>query len=299
MKKWRYMGEAAGLYLLFMLFRLLPVQAASDFGGWIGRILGPKLAASRKARRNLEQALPGETEETYAHIIRHMWDNLGRTMAEYPHLKQIALHRTEIVNADLLEHLEEDGRPVILFSGHLANWEVIPTVAALRTGLDIALIYRAPNNPYVSRLLDRLRRVKSDVMMISKASARMRELYTHLKAGNALGILIDQKYNEGIPALFLGRPAMTSPAFAELALKFNAHLVPCRCERLKNARFRLTLGPAIDITDDAGQPYTSEQLVETAHRYLEDWIRARPAEWLWLHRRWDSARLKNMDIERL
>ena len=49
----RYLLEAALLYLLFFFFKLMPAKTASNIGGWIGRNIGARLAASRKALRNI------------------------------------------------------------------------------------------------------------------------------------------------------------------------------------------------------------------------------------------------------
>ena len=85
MKKIRYLCEALLLHILFLIFRLMPVDTASAIGGWLGRMIGPRLAASRKALRNLEHALPALNETEKRQIICKMWDNLGRVFAEYPH----------------------------------------------------------------------------------------------------------------------------------------------------------------------------------------------------------------------
>src|SRR5690606_33550062 len=97
MKKFQYMLEAAAVWLAFFVFRSLSVENASALGGWIGRTIGPRLAASRKAAANLKSALPDKMEEDYVRILADMWENLGRVMAEYPHLKDITLNRCDIV----------------------------------------------------------------------------------------------------------------------------------------------------------------------------------------------------------
>ncbi len=90
MKKARYILEAALLHTLFFIFGLMTVDAASACGGWIGRTVGPLLGgASRKAADHVRLSLPGRSDAEYKTIVRGMWDNLGRVMAEYPHLKQI------------------------------------------------------------------------------------------------------------------------------------------------------------------------------------------------------------------
>lgn len=50
-----------------------------------------------------------------------------------------------------IEEIEKvHGKGVLIVSGHFANWEIMP-IAASRYGMDGAIVYRPPNNPYVDR----------------------------------------------------------------------------------------------------------------------------------------------------
>src|ERR687893_695011 len=84
-----YRFEAACVAPFFALCRLLPIDMASGFGGWLGRRLGPALGISRQARRNLAAAFPDWPPAEVERVVRGMWDNLGRIAAEYPCLRRI------------------------------------------------------------------------------------------------------------------------------------------------------------------------------------------------------------------
>ena len=268
------------------LFRALPVDAASSLGAWIGRTVGPFLPGTRRARRNLERAFPEKSDAEIAAIIRGMWDNLGRVMAEYPHLDSIGGPggRVEVTGAEHIQAMRDDGRAGILVSGHCANWEV-PSVVARKMGIELALVYRAPNNPRVARLLVGLRGAASGTH-IPKGQEGARALVRHLARNGHAGLLIDQKMNDGIPVPFFGRDAMTAPAAAQLALRFGIPLCPARIERLDGARFRITVLPPMEPPDSGDRNADVRILMERLNALLEQWIRERPAEWLWLHRRW-------------
>lgn len=282
MKKLRYLMEAAAVHALILLFQCLPAQTASDLGGLIGRTIGPKLAASRKAIKHVQSSLP----HVDAHAaVRDMWDNLGRTIAEYPHLKTIIENHAEIHG-----YLPEGGKQFVFFSGHLANWEMSATGMMHFFGIAPHLIYRAPNNPYVQNLLDECRSLNGAISTIPKSSKGARDMVRALQKGESLGILIDQKYNEGIVADFFAQPAMTSPAFVQLAQKFDLPLVPVRPERINGCQFKITVYPPIPTKGRA-----IEDVVADAHALLETWIAERPGQWLWLHRRWNSRKLKDND----
>src|ERR1700734_3511524 len=87
-RKLRYGAEAALFFLLMGLFRLFSLDAASCLGGWIGRNIFSRLPPDRIARKNLKAAFPEKSDAEIQAILTGMWDNLGRTVAEYPHLKK-------------------------------------------------------------------------------------------------------------------------------------------------------------------------------------------------------------------
>lgn len=282
MKKLRYLAEAALLYLLYGLFRLLPLDTASNLGGWIGRTVGPRLAASRKARANLQRALPDLSATEQNKIIAGMWDNLGRVMAEYAHLAYLGRERVEIINP---EKLPRD-RACIVIGGHLANWEMIGMAPRFQLGVTLDAVYRAPNNPWSARLLDRTRSLGGEIRTIAKSRTSARGFVESLSAGRPVGMLIDQKYNEGIAIPFFGHDAMTSTAFVKIPQKYDCPLIPVRIERMSGAHFRLTFLDPLEIHNNDGTPRAVESVVADAHHMLERWIREKPEQWLWLHRRW-------------
>jgi KDO2-lipid IV(A) lauroyltransferase len=284
---WRYRIEAGAAALFFAFAGTLRIDTASAFGGFLGRRVGPLLPVSHQARRNIAAALPDLSAPEIETVLRGMWDNLGRVAAEYPHLRRIRIGesgggRIEIRGAEHLERTLAEGRRMILFSGHLANWE-IAAMAAARYGIDIAQIYRSANNPIVDRLILRYR--GRDGEFIPKEAVGRRAVAA-LRRGAHLTILADQKLNEGIPVGFFGRPAMTAPALALLALRFDCAVLPARVERLGGARFRLTVEPPLPLPATGSRASDVSALMTAVNATLERWIRRRPEQWFWVHRRW-------------
>ena len=106
------------------------------------------------------------------------------------------------------------------------------------------------------------------------------------RRGTHLSLLADQKMNDGIPVPFFGRPAMTAPALAVLALRFDCDVLPARVERLDGAHFRLTVFPPSPLPR-TGKPHAdAAALMACVNGTLEAWIRDHPEQWLWVHRRW-------------
>ena len=289
MKKFRYFLEACLLYVLFAFFSILSPEKASSIGGWIGRTVGPKLAASRKARRNIELAMPNLNTEQQDHIITGMWENLGRVIAEYPHLEEISIDHTVIENKGRISSLLETEQPIVFFGGHIANWEVNSTALLTQYDKAITLTYRAPNNPWTDKLLEKARTLDGLLPALPKSRESGKNILQTLKKGGSLGILIDQKYNEGIEVPFFSQPAMTNPIFVQLCQKYRCQLVPVKNERVDGCEFRLTPYPPLELFDQDDKPRPIEDVIKEAHTLLEAWIRENPEQWIWVHRRWKGS----------
>jgi KDO2-lipid IV(A) lauroyltransferase len=290
---WRHRVEACGAAVFFAAMRVLPLDVASALGGALARRIGPWLGISKRARHNLKAAMPELPAADVERVIRGMWDNLGRVAAEYPHLRRIEVFppgdfqkRVGRVAIAGLEHLARAiavGQKVIIFGGHLGNWE-IAALAAGQYGIDVAQIYRAANNPLVDRMIARFRGTQGE--FIPKGAIASRRALAALRRGAHLTLLVDQKLNDGIPVPFFGRPAMTAPALALLALHFDCAVLPARVERLRGARFRLTIHPPLELPRSANRTADVAALMRAVNQTLECWIREHPEQWFWLHSRW-------------
>lgn len=282
----RYRFEALAAAAFFGAMRVLPLDVASGFAGMLARQIGPRLGVSERARRNLRRAMPELSADEIETVVRGMWNNLGRVAAEYPHLPRLKVFapesRVEIAGLEHVQAALAAGRSVILFSAHLANWEIC-AIAGSQFGIDIAQIYRALNNPLVDRMIARFRGGGAE--FIPKGEVASRRALATLRRGGHLALLVDQKLGDGIAVPFFGRPAMTAPGLAALALHFNCVVLPARVERLR-AHFRLTVEPPLPLLRSGDRAADVLALMTAVNRTLESWIRATPAQWFWLHNRW-------------
>ncbi|HET7334511.1 MAG TPA: lysophospholipid acyltransferase family protein [Rhizomicrobium sp.] len=285
----RYGVEAALFFAFMGFFRVWGVDAASAIGGFIGRNILARTGVTERARKNLAAAFPEKSKTEIDKIIKEMWDNLGRTIAEYAHLDKFSIHgknpRLEISNLDIAPELLSRNKGIIFVSGHFANWETMP-FAAVQYGLEGGEVYRPVNNPFIDRWLVRQRQANGPKDQIAKGPLGTRRIFTLLRSGKAVYLLADQKTNEGIAAPFFGRPAMTTPAPAALALKLDAIVLPISNERLGGARFRLTIHPPIEFVASGDSDRDVLALTVKINAAIEQYVRARPSQWLWIHRRW-------------
>lgn len=289
----RHPAEAALVFLLLGTLRLLPIDVASGIGGWLGRGIGPRLKVSRRARESLEIAFPGIARAERERILRGMWDNWGRIIFEYPHLGRISRPesgRVEVVNEAPIAAAYHARKPGIFFGAHLGNFEVVPLYAA-RRGLILTAFARAPNNPLVDRVV-RFIRGTGGARILDKGGTGALGAIDVLRSNGYLAVLIDQKQNRGVAVPFFGHDAMTAIAPAKLALRFKAVVVTCRIERLKGARFRFTVSEPLELPDSGDAEADALELTRRVTAEVEAWVRAKPEDWFWLHRRWPKALYK-------
>jgi KDO2-lipid IV(A) lauroyltransferase len=270
---------------------------SSAVAGFFGREIFYRMGVVNRARVNLRAAFPDKPSSEIETIVRDMCDNLGRTLAEYAHLGKIAITgaNPRISDADhdrtlaLASAATKRGKGVLFFSGHFANWEVM-SFLAVQLGFGGGVVYRPQNNPFVDRWLVRERMKNGSKDPITKGPAGTRRIFSLLRQGGTICLLVDQKTNEGVPAQFFGREAMTTPAPAALALKLGASLLPAQLERTKGSRFRFRLHPPIEFAPSGDHARDTLELTQRITEKIESMIRERPSQWLWIHRRWPTER---------
>ncbi len=282
---------------LFWLARMLGTERASRSGGWLARTVGPFLPAHRTAMANLRAAFPDRDEAALRDIAAQAWDNLGRTGAEYAHLHTLfdfdpadpATQRMTVEGESHFADLREDGEPGLIFSAHLANWE-LPAICAARYGLDATAIFRPPNDAATASLVQEVRRQTMGGLAASGQGAVF-AMQGVVERGGHLGQLIDQHFTRGVVVEFFGRPVLANPLLGKLARHYECPVHGVRVVRQPDARFRLELTPPLDLPRDAQGAIDVQGAMQAMTHVVEGWIRENPGQWLWMHRRWRPAML--------
>jgi Kdo2-lipid IVA lauroyltransferase/acyltransferase len=290
-------GEAAVGALTIALLRTTryfdPIKTANLFGRIAG-LIGPLTREQRIGRANLTAAFPERSREEIETILAGVWDNLGRLGAEFAHLDHIWEHdpafpeqsRIEIGprTYELFAQLRLDGRPALIFAGHIGNWE-LPAVAAAAHGLDAAILFRRPNNASANRIIEELRAVKMGTLIPAGRDAPLR-MAEALRSGQHVAILVDQYFTNGVEVTFFGRKTRANPTLARLLRQIECPVHGARIIRLPGHRFRAELSEEVKPVRDASGQIDVQGTMQAITSVVEDWVREYPDQWLWLHRRW-------------
>ena len=280
------------IFLSLKALRLIPMDRAIRVFERFARWLGPKLSRHQVAMDNLELAFPEKSIEEREQIASDSWAQMARTILEYGYLdeifdldeKNLGAGRIEVDNADIFVKLRDDGLPAIIFTGHIANFELLP-MAAAKFGLVIQSLFRTPNNKYAASKVADARKQVAQNLIASREGASF-QLMAALERGDHVGVLVDQKFRRGINVPFFGHDAPTNTLLAKLARRYDCPVHGARTVRLPNGRFRL------ELTDELVLPRTKDGDIdirgttELVTGIVEGWVREHPEQWLWIHRRW-------------
>lgn len=277
------------------LLRLTNPDKMSDLAGTLMRRIGPLLPENRIGRANLMAAFPQKSPAEIENILRAVWDNVGRMVAEFAHLDRLSdfdpWHperpaRIEANKEDIERFFKllDSGKPGLVFAAHFANWE-LPAVCAAACKIDSAVLYRRPNIPAIDKWLHQTRSAAMGTLIPTGLDAPVR-LADALHRGVHVGMLVDQYYSRGVDVTFFGRRTKANPLLARLARHFDCPIHGTRIVRLPNHRFRAELTEEIKPARDAEGKIDVAGTTQIITSVIEGWIREHPEQWLWLHRRW-------------
>jgi KDO2-lipid IV(A) lauroyltransferase len=283
-----------GVLVLYGLFNLLPFRAAVWCGGAAGVVAyGLDRRHRQLVQQQLRMAFPNWSEPKIRQTARQCYANLGRSAAEFARLgyadRRTILGRVTVEGLDHVDRARQPGRGVLFLTAHLGNWELLAVVYTL-LGYRLLPIARPLDNPWLNRLINRIRSRHGSEVISKKAASAPRDVIQALRRGDDVGILLDQNMApyDGIFVDFFGRPACTSKGLALIARRTGAPVVPAFIVRERDGRHRIFFERPVELV--RSQDLEQDLLTNTARctAVIERAVRAYPDQWLWMHRRWKT-----------
>lgn len=208
-------------------------------------------------------------------------------MASIPYLtKSEIVDRLEVKGLEHLRLALSRGCGVIVVSGHYGLWEFIPPWLQIH-GFPIAVVVRRQNNPHVDGWMHFMR-TKHGVG-ITDSGFGLREILRTLKKGDCLGLMSDQDAGtKGIFVPFFGKLASTVVGPAEISQKLGSPIVVVGGHPRKTPPHLFEISAPMFPEDYPSGKAGAEAITSAFTQKLEEWIRRRPEQWFWLHRRWKT-----------
>ena len=290
MKIFKYFFEFISVISLFSIFKIIGLKNASNLGGILGRFIGPLFRSKLIIKQNINIGLGDIDEKKETEIIDGMWSNIGRTFAEYVFLKDFKFNRTDFDHMKLdglkyLEEIKKSNEPVIFYSGHFANFELM-AMELDKFGIKCAAIYRPLNNFFLNPLMEYLRMKYICPNQIPKGRAGMREIINRVKNGYSIALMVDQRVGEGLRISFFNQPAQTTTIPAQLSLKYDCKLVPISLKRVGDISFEMTVHEPYKIQKTGNADQDTKNITLKINQIIEKMIIKNPTQWLWSHNRW-------------
>ncbi|TYC53850.1 lauroyl acyltransferase [Rhodobacterales bacterium] len=278
--------EGLALNTAIRLFRLIPVDMASYLMGVSWRTFARFNVRHKRALKHLKMAFPELGAREREKIVFGMWENLGRVAAETFHIDRLLKqsYRFEPVIDDETKHLLDTDKGCLMVSFHSGNWElcVQPPVA---WGHEITGVYQALRNPKADKMLRKMRQDLYKGGLLSKGHQTARRIVRTLKHGGIVAMMGDLRETRGIKVEFFGKTAYANPVPASLSRSCDVPIMLGRVVRKKGVHFRVEAHMIkVPVTEDrdADIAWATAEI----HRIFEGWIRERPEQWMWIHKKW-------------
>lgn len=289
MKIIRYFLEFVIVIIFFLIFKIIGLKLSSDLGEIIGKYFGPLFRKKTIAKKNILIAFPDLNEKSINGMIDRMWKNIGRIFGEYIHINKFSVidQKKKIVftNKNNIEILNKNNKPIVFFSGHFANFELMAKCLQ-ELGFNIGAIYRPLNNIFLNPIMEFIRKKYICPIQIKKGSNGTKKLIKHISTNNPLALMIDQRLSSSIRVPFFNQPATTTTTPAQLAIKYDALLVPVFLKRLEKTNFEFFIEEPLMINRTNDYDKDIFNITQNMNIKIEEFIKRDPAHWLWSHDRW-------------
>jgi Kdo2-lipid IVA lauroyltransferase/acyltransferase len=289
-----YRSQYVATRLATMFLHCWPVDSTLQFGKALGDMLYHVDRKHRKrAIANLQRSFPEKSQREIELIARHSMQQLVMLVIDIlftTRLIRIDSWHSYVDLGDIrpaIRLLMQGKKGVILLTGHYGNWEVLSYTLAT-FGFDLSSVVRPLDNPYLSDYLFGIRQRQGQRLIAKKGAVA--EVSQTLKSNGVVGLVADQNAgSKGVFVDFFGRKASTYKSIGLLAMEFEAPVVIGYARRIGDRfRFRIAIQDIIYPEDWKSQDDPLRYITQRYTKAIEDFVRADPSQYLWVHRRWKS-----------
>ena len=284
MKNFYHLTQFVFITFLFSVFKLIGFKNSSNIGFFLGKTLGPIFRSKSLIIKNLKKAnIKGDFKKIASNVL----GNYGRIFSEYVHLKNFKNDKLSkyisIEGKEYLDQIKKNKKKVIFVSGHFNNFELM-AMQIEKVGINCAAIYRPLNNPYLNKVMEKIRKRDICKKQIKKGRTGTRELVKLIKEGASIALMVDQRVREGEKVTFFNHLATSTTIPAQFIKKYECDLVPIYIERKNKFYFKMYVSKPINISKNK----SSFEITKFINQILEKMILKNIDQWIWTHDRWKN-----------
>jgi len=274
----------------------LPRPVARGCGKAVGCLVWLLMRTERERAVERIRAALRHSEAESASLARRCSMTMGAYLADAVRLEVWSPEELRrVIRLDGLHHPRRAMSPgdgVFILSAHIGNWEILAAAIAA-AGIPFSVVARQPRDPVLARRLEALRE-RWGIESLWRDDGP-RPILRALRAGRAVGVLIDQATGNGEGVPFFGRAAHTPTGPARIAIRTGVPVVPVHCVDGPNGTYIGVFEPPL-----VGEVWERDDPVALTGmwtRHIERWIRQAPHAWVWMHDRWRSATAHQSAVE--
>lgn len=278
--------EATGFDLGAGLIRALGPDRAGAIGSACWRRLAPLNKRHKRAEAHLRAAMPELADEEVARILDEMWGNLGRTSVEAFHLEQLIREEERFTIAPEFHAAIRvaKARGAVFVSLHQGNWELASPLLD-HHGLLVAGVYQRLRNPIVDERATSARGPFYKLGLYAKGNETARRLLRIVGDHGTVTIMADLRDLSGVNVPFFGQPAPSTLFPALLARGRDVPIFAGVVLRREGATFDAKV-VEVPVSRSGDRETDLTETSAAIQRQFEAFIRAKPGQWMWGHRRW-------------
>jgi len=285
MKFLKYFFQFIIIYIFFLICKIIGYKNSSDLGSLVGGFFGPFFRSKKVIDKNLKISFPQITNNEKETIIKNMWKNYGRILADYMFIenfrKQKFNNYIQLENKEILTKIKSYNKPVVFISGHFNNFELLAMKLEM-SGINLSTIYRPLNNIFLNKVMMKIRTKYICKNQIPKGLSGLKESLNLFKNNSSLALMIDQRVSEGENIKLFNHQALTTTIPAQFVKKFKCLVVPVYIERIKKYYFKLKIEEPLKFDENL----SINQITQELNHWLEKKIKHNPNQWIWTHNRW-------------
>ena len=251
-----------------MICKIIGYKNSSDLGSLVGGFFGPFFRSKKVIDKNLKISFPQITNNEKETIIKNMWKNYGRILADYMFIenfrKQKFNNYIQLENKEILTKIKSYNKPVVFISGHFNNFELLAMKLEM-SGINLSTIYRPLNNIFLNKVMMKIRTKYICKNQIPKGLSGLKESLNLFKNNSSLALMIDQRVSEGENIKLFNHQALTTTIPAQFVKKFKCLVVPVYIERIEKYYFKLKIEEPLKFDENL----SINQITQELNHWLE------------------------------
>ncbi len=273
----------------------MPLSLSVKLAGFLGRVgYYIDIESAAIARKNITRAYPQLAQKDVVKLAKDAYSNQGKNFAEFVSFpkyisKGLVKKYVEFVGRENLAAAYSRGKGTIIITAHFGNWELLGA-SIVRQGFPVSVIARKFYINSINELITRNREIAGLKVILRATEYSARDIIRALRNNHFIGILIDQDTDvAGEFVDFFGYKAYTPIGPAAIALKTGCSVVYAFIERLNGGlKHRAVIEGPVELVRTGDEKNDIKENTRIFTKRIEDWIRRRPEQWVWYHKRWNK-----------